>query len=390
MKAVGSQVAKGRAIDRQPRAAYVHVPFCRHHCGYCNFTVVAGRDGLAEAYLEALARELSWLLAPRDVDSLFIGGGTPTHLPLRLLDRLLELATRWFVPQLGCEFTVEANPGDVSDEVVGVLADRGVTRLSLGAQSLNRTKLRVLERDHEPDDVRSAVERARPRIGSVSLDLIFAAPNETLDEWQCDLEGGIELAPHHISTYGLTYERGTTFYGRLIKGELVSADEERQREMYLLAIDRLTAAGFEHYEVSNFARSGHRCRHNESTWLGRGYYAAGAGAARYVDGRRETNHRSTTTYLHRVLSGQSPVAESETLGPEDRARELLVLGMRRREGVERRWFHTESGFTLDELFGPSLAEFVSRGLLEDTGRKVRLSREGLLVSDAMWPAILRS
>jgi len=274
--------------------------------------------------------------------------------------------------------------------VVGVLAERGVTRISLGAQSLNRAKLRVLERDHEPADVRNAVERARPHIGSVSLDLIFAAPNESLDDWRADLEGAVALAPDHVSAYGLTYERGTTFYGRLIRGDLVRTDEEREREMYLAAVDRLSAAGFEHYEVSNFARFGHRCRHNESTWLGGSYYAAGAGAARYVDGRRETNHRSTTTYLHRVLSGQSPVAESETLGPEDRARELLVLGMRRREGVERRWFHTESGFTLDELFGPAVTEFVSRGLLEDTGTHVRLSREGLLVSDAMWPTILRT
>ncbi len=309
---------------------------------------------------------------------------------MRLLDRLLELATSWFVPQSGCEITVEANPGDVSAEVVGVLAGRGVTRLSLGAQSLNRAKLLVLERDHDPDDVRSAVDRARPHIGSVSLDLIFAAPGETLDDWRADLEGAIELTPDHISTYGLTYERGTTFYGRLLKGELVRNDDEQEREMYLTAVDRLTAAGFEHYEVSNFARPGHRCRHNESTWLGRGYFAVGAGAARYVDGRRETNHRSTTTYLHRVLSGQSPVAESELLGPEDRARELLVLGMRRREGVERAWFREQSGFTLDELFGPSLAEYVSRGLLEDTGTQVRLSREGLLVSDAMWPIILRT
>ncbi|MBI2826024.1 MAG: radical SAM family heme chaperone HemW [Planctomycetia bacterium] len=373
-----------------PRAAYLHVPFCRHHCGYCNFTVVAGRDDLISRYLEAIDRELSALDSPREVDTLFVGGGTPTHLPPDALERLLGTVRGWFVPAPGHEFTVEANPADLTAEKTQVLAAHGVTRVSLGAQSFDAEKLRRLERDHEPGDIARAVELARVADLRVSLDLIFAAPHETLAGWRRDLEEAIAIGPDHISTYGLTYERGTTFWGRLARGEVARLDEELEREMYVAAIERLTAAGFEHYEVSNFAQPGQRCRHNEVYWVGAEYYAAGPGAARYVGGRRETNHRSTTAWLSRVLAGESPVAEQETLAPEDRAREALVLGLRRLAGVERGDFAARTGYDVDALAGAALPDFVARGLLADDGRTVRLTREGLLVSDALWPKFLRA
>jgi oxygen-independent coproporphyrinogen-3 oxidase len=374
---------------REPRAAYIHVPFCRHHCGYCNFTVVAGRDDLVDQYVVALDRELAGLGGPRTVETLFIGGGTPTHLPPASLERLLSTVRRWFVLTNGGEFSVEANPIDVSPEVVRILADHGVTRISIGAQSFAPDTLQKLERDHGPAEIVNAVTVARTISLDVSLDLIFAAPDETMVRWQADLDQALQLAPDHISTYGLTYERGTTFWGRLTRGDLARADEGVEREMYLTAIDTLAAAGFEHYEVSNFARPGHRCRHNEVYWAGQSYFAAGPGAARYVAGRRETNHRSTTTWLRRVMAGESPVAEQETLDAVDRAREMLVLGLRRLAGVDREEFRSRAGFAVDELGGEALQGFVDRGLLEDTGHTVRLSRAGLLVSDALWPKLLR-
>ncbi|HVU88869.1 MAG TPA: radical SAM family heme chaperone HemW [Pirellulales bacterium] len=372
-----------------PRAAYIHVPFCRHHCGYCNFTVVAGRDDLIEQFLAAIERELSVLETPRAVDTLFIGGGTPTHLPPPALGKLLAIIRRWFALAGGGEFSVEANPADISPEIVGGLVEHGVTRVSLGAQSFNTDKLKVLERDHGPDTIRAAVEDLRAANVQVSLDLIFAAPGETLAGWQDDLAQAMALAPDHVSTYGLTFERGTTFWGRRARGELRSADEELERDMYLTAIDTLTGAGFEHYEVSNFARPGHRCRHNEVYWAGEEYYAAGPGAARYVGGRREMNHRSTTTWIKRVLAGESPVAESETLSPEDRAREGLVLALRRREGIARDEFAARFGYSIGALGGASLTDFTAHGLIEDDGRTLRLSRAGLLVSDALWSKLLR-
>lgn len=372
-----------------PRAAYIHVPFCAHRCGYCNFTLIAGRDDLISAYLNALDRELTLLESPRPVETLFIGGGTPTHLAPDQLEQLLSIVRRWFLLAAGGEFSIEANPFGFDFDRVKILAEFGVTRLSLGAQSFNAEKLKLLERDHSPAEIARCVELARRRLSSVSLDLIFGTPGETLDVWRRDLASALELTPDHVSTYGLTFERGTIFWSRLAHGRLARLDEELERTMYAEAIDSLGAAGYEHYEVSNFARPGQRCRHNEIYWAAEEYFAAGPGAARYIAGRRETNHRSTTTWLKRVLAGESPVAESETLSPEDRAREALVLGLRRMEGIDRREFAARTGFEVDALVGRELARFFELGLCCDRSGRVGLTREGLFVSDAIWPAFLR-
>jgi putative oxygen-independent coproporphyrinogen III oxidase len=372
-----------------PRAAYIHVPFCVHRCGYCNFTLIAGRDDLIEQYLIALERELSLVDGRRPVETLFIGGGTPTHLPPAALERLLSIVRERFELAPGGEFSVEANPFGFDADRVKILAEQGVTRVSLGAQSFRPEKLRLLERDHRPSDIARSVELARSAALSVSLDLIFGAPGETLANWQSDLSAALRLEPDHVSTYGLTFERGTTFWNRLSHGRIERLDEELERAMYAEAIDALGGAGFEHYEVSNFALPGHRCRHNEIYWAADEYYAAGPGAARYLGGRREMNHRSTTTWLKRVLANQSPVAESETLSPEDRAREALVLGLRRLEGVDRRLFAARTGYDIDALIGRELPMLIDLGLLADSGNRLRLTREGLFVSDAIWPKFLR-
>lgn len=372
-----------------PPSAYVHVPFCARRCGYCNFSVVAGRGELVPRYLAALERELAGLGEPQDVATLYVGGGTPTQLAPGDLERLLELVRGWFRPLEGAEVTVEANPADVTPELVALLVRYGVNRVSLGAQSLHTGKLRVLERDHTPDDVRRAVELLRAHITSLSLDLIFSAPGERLEDWAADVHAALRLAPDHLSTYGLTIERGTTFYGRWLRGKIHRPDEETEAAMYELAVDAIGAAGFEHYEVSNFARPGFRSRHNEAYWTGRDYLAAGPGAARYISGCREVNHRSTFTWMARLFAGESPVAEREQLEPEDRAREALVLGLRRLEGIERHAFAQRTGFELDTLAGPSLRRHVQWGLMVDDGRRIRLSRRGLLVSDSLWPEYLR-
>ena len=371
------------------KSAYIHVPFCRHRCGYCNFTLVAGRDDLIDGYLQALEREMSWLEMPRPVNTLFFGGGTPTHLPPRDLQRLFEIASRWFPREAGGELSIEANPLDLASERVAILQRAGVTRVSLGAQSFHPRKLELLERDHQPDDIVRATQAARSFAQSVSLDLIFGVPGETIDDWRRDLEATLALQPDHVSTYGLTFEKGTAFWNRLSHGELVRIDEDLERQMYELAIDTLTAAGYEHYEVSNFARPDHRCRHNENYWLGGSYYAAGPGAARYLAGRRETNHRSTTTYIARVLSGQSPITESEQLEPEDAARERLVFALRRLEGIDLDDFATQTGFAVSDLVGRTLPELIDLGLLEQHDKRLKLTRRGLLVSDAIWPRFLR-
>lgn len=372
----------------EPRSAYIHVPFCAHRCGYCNFTVIAGRDDLAEPYLRAIELELNQLERPHPVDTLFIGGGTPTQLSAVQLRRLLKLALHWFPLRQNYEFTVEANPSDLNEEKSDVLLDAGVNRISLGVQSFHPDKLARLERDHNVEQILAAVELAR-RFASFSLDLIFGAPGESRIDWERDVESAIELRPHHISAYGLTFEKGTTFWSRLNRGALQPCDEEEERHRYLFAIERITRGGFQHYEVSNFALPGHQSRHNETYWSGREYHAVGPGASRYVDGCRETNHRSTVAYLKKVLNGESPVAEAEQLSPEDRARESLVFGLRRMAGVERAEFAKRFGYSIDLLAGGELARLSAQGLLECDDRTVRLTNEGLLISDSIWPLFLR-
>lgn len=376
------------SIAATPRAAYVHVPFCRHRCGYCNFTLVAGRDDLVGDYLRAIAAEIAASEGSDEVDTLYFGGGTPTYLKPDQFRQLTKSVLRRHPLALGHEFTVEANPADVDPPMIDTLASLGVTRLSLGGQSFRTAKLQLLERDHEADDIRRVVAAARDAQMQVALDLIFATPGETLNEWAADLEAAIALEPEHVSTYGLTFERGTAFWGRRLRGELAEVDEELQRDMYALAIDRLAAAGYEQYEVSNFARPGCRSRHNQVYWSGDGYFGYGPGAARYINGVRETNHRSTTTYLNRVLASESPVAEREELSSESRARELLVFGLRRIDGVSRRQFRVRTGFECDDLVSAPLRKFVELGLLTDDGEQIRITREGLFVSDAMWPDML--
>jgi oxygen-independent coproporphyrinogen-3 oxidase len=371
-----------------PRAAYVHVPFCRHRCGYCNFTLVAGRDDLIGDYRRAIELEVRQLGRPHDVDTLYFGGGTPSHLSPLQLRQLASVVVKWHPLAPGYEWTVEANPADVDAAMIDTLSAMGVTRLSIGAQSFRSEKLRLLERDHDALRIQAAVELAKRAGMHVALDLIFGAPGEALDEWRADLDAAIALEPDHVSTYGLTFERGTAFWSRRLRGELGEVDEELGRAMYALAIDRLSAAGFEHYEVSNFARPECRSRHNQTYWSGESYFAYGPGAARYVDGVRETNHRSTTKYLQRVLTGNSPVAEREQLSSEARARELLVFGLRRMEGVSRCEFRDRTSIEIDALAVGALQKFVKLGLLVDDGERIRLSRDGLFVSDSLWPELL--
>ncbi len=368
-------------IFAEPRAAYIHVPFCAHRCGYCDFTLVAGRDDLADDYLRGLEFDLRQLERPREVDTLFFGGGTPTHLAPDKLARLLKLAREWLRLTPGDEFSVEANPFGLTDEKINLLADAGVNRISLGVQSFDADVLKLLERDHRESDVVSAVDRVGRRIANVSLDLIFGVPGQSLDLWRETLRKAIALEPTHLSTYGLTFEKGTAFWTRRTKGQLQQLPDELERQMYEVTMDELASAGFEHYEISNFARENFRCRHNQTYWQALPYFGFGPGAARYLNGRRETNHRSTSTWLKRVLSRQSGIAMSEELTPEHRAREAIVLGLRQLDGVLRDRFREVTGFDLNVLSSPVIAKQVAAGNIEDFRDGIRFTRQGLFVAD---------
>jgi oxygen-independent coproporphyrinogen-3 oxidase len=371
-----------------PRAAYIHVPFCAHHCGYCDFAVATGQDHLIELYLDALATELATLGTPRPVRTLFLGGGTPTYLSAAQLERLLAAALRWLPLEEGHEFTVEANPDTLDSDKVRVLADHGVTRASLGAQSFHPHLLRVLEREHDPGHVARAVECVRQRIAQVSLDLIFGVPGQTEAEWRADLAQALDLRPDHVSTYGLTYEKGTRLWKQRQRGRLQPLGEEEELTLYRAAIDTLEAAGFEHYEISNFARPDRRSRHNQVYWANEAYFGFGMGAARYVLGRRELNTRDLRGYIRRVLSGEPATFQSEELGPAERARETMAVQLRRAEGIDRAAFRVQTGFDLDAVAGEAIARHVELGLLADVGGQVHLTRAGKYVADAVIERLL--
>lgn len=371
-----------------PRSVYVHVPFCRHRCGYCDFSLLAGRDDLFERYFLTMACELKRVPVPLALDTLYLGGGTPSHLGPAGLRRLFNLLHGPLVPVGTAEITMEANPIDVTGSLAALAKGFGVTRFSLGAQSLDAATLRSLDRDHSPDDVRQATATLLGAGLSVSVDLLIAAPGQSLAAVEQDLEAVIALGVQHVSVYCLTWEKGTQFDALRAQGILSVADESIERAMFEATIDRLEAAGFEHYEVSNFARPGFRCRHNEAYWDCRPWEAFGPGAARYDGRERITNHRSTTGWMTRVLEGQDFTGDRDAMTPEEAARERVVVGLRRRDGLDREDFRAASGLALDTIAGAAIVAWVADGLATDDGQRVRLTREGLLLSDALWQRVL--
>jgi oxygen-independent coproporphyrinogen-3 oxidase len=372
-----------------PEAAYVHVPFCAHHCGYCDFAVAVGQDDAIEGYLDALEIELSGLQAPHPVRTLFFGGGTPTYLPHRPLERLLSMMQRWLPLLPDHEFSVEANPSGLDMEKIDLLRACGVNRLSLGVQSFQPRLLEILERDHRPADVPRVLDLIRPRIANFSCDLIFGVPGQTMEQWRDDIEQVLALGPMHVATYGLTYEKGTRLWKQRERGQIAALDEETEYSFYMHAMQTLESAGFAHYEISNFARPGCACRHNQVYWANHAYLGFGVGAARYVNGIRELNTRDLRTYIKRLQAGRTPTFQSECLPPRDRAVETIAVQLRRSRGIERNEFARQTGFALDDLVGPKLLDLAAQALLDDDGATVTLTRRGKCLADAVVETLMR-
>ncbi|MEZ6047009.1 MAG: radical SAM family heme chaperone HemW [Planctomycetaceae bacterium] len=368
----------------RPRAAYIHVPFCIHRCGYCDFTLVAGRDDLMDDYLTALEIELKQQVQSRQtIDTLFLGGGTPSHLTIPALRRLFQLLKDWFELSPGYEFSIEVNPAELPAEKMDLFKEAGINRISLGLQSFDDQILKTLERDHQRQDIEEVVTLLKERFTNISFDLIFGVPGESLALWKETLELAISLGPQHISTYGLTFEKGTDFWKRRERGDLDQQPEEVEQEMYRVAMEVLPQAGYQQYEISNFARSGFECRHNQVYWNGYSYYGAGPGAARYLNGVRTTNHRSVLTWLKRTLAGESGDGESEELSLEEKARELAVIQLRTIPGIPLEPFRKRSGYDLFDLAGAEICKYESAGWLEVTESHVRLTRAGRFVADTL-------
>lgn len=325
-----------RLADRaaQWRSVYVHIPFCRAVCPYCDFAVVAGGADSFDRYVAAVVTEIgrSPSLGGR-IDAVHIGGGTPTSLDPPRLGTILEAIDRHFGLAEGAEIAIEANPEDVDRVSAAALARLGVDRVSLGVQSFDPAVLRELGRTHSPQRAREAVEASLESFRSVSIDLILGTPGESVAAWQASVVEALELGIHHLSTYALTVERGTPL-SRAVAAGAPGPDPDDQAEKWELATSAAAAAGMYRYEVSNHARPGHHSRYNLATWAQASYAGVGLGAHRHIGGERSWNVRRLDRYLERVEQGMDPTAGRERREGWAREVERVMLGIRRSAGVE--------------------------------------------------------
>lgn len=368
-----------------PRGVYVHVPFCFHKCHYCDFYSFVDSRGQQPAFVARLEAEIDAAASylGGTLDTIFIGGGTPTLLGPGAWRGLLARLTTTLPWRAGGEITIEANPETLSAELADTLAAGGVNRISIGAQSFDPRLLRALERHHDPASVERSVTIARRAgIGDVNLDLIFGIPGQSVDGFRADLDAALDLKPTHLSCYGLMYEPNTPLTKKLHAGLVNRVDEDDEAAMYELALDRLEQAGFTRYEVSNWARPGHECRHNLLYWRNESWWPLGPSAAGHATGVRWKNVPHLGEYL--AVSPLPPITDVERLDGDGRAGEILMLGLRLTEGVpiDR----------LEELLNPGRRAAIARhrdnGLLEQSGGRLRLTRRGLLLADSVIADVL--
>ena len=369
-----------------PRAAYVHVPFCRTKCLYCDFNTYAGKDRLIPEYVAALATEIKRATAAcagLPLRSVYFGGGTPSLLTIAQLRRLLEALRRGAGIAPDAEVTLEANPGTFGRAYVEGLAQHGVNRLSLGVQSLDDETLRRLARTHNAAQALDAVRQARAaEIASVNLDLIYGLPWQTLETWREHLRRALETEPDHVSLYALMVEEGTPLATLVSRGRWDVPDEDRVAEMYEAALPVLRAAGFTHYEVSNWARPGHESRHNLVYWRNEAYLGCGAGAHAYVGGVRSWNARAIEEYVRRVTSGTDAREGSETLADDARLGETAALALRLPvEGLDYARIRQRFGIDPREHWADELRDLTAAGVLDVTDERATIRESALLVNN---------
>jgi len=382
---------------------YIHIPYCTQKCPYCDFNSWGvGFEVPEQEYTNALLSEIRLyadVLASRTLDTVYLGGGTPSLFSPQSVGAVVEALCR-AAPSVaaGLEVTVEANPESVDVEKLAGYRAAGVNRVSVGVQSLSPRKLGLLGRRTSPDDIRRAVDAvSEAGIVNVNIDLIFATPGETLEEWEHDLEGAVALGPTHFSCYGLTVEEGTPFWSLARRGLLHLPDEEASRAMLLLAVTLLARRGYERYEISNFARPGYECRHNLLYWRGEDYLGLGAGAHSHLRStdvgetrgspRRWSNVRNPRLYMEKAVRGEPPVAARERLDAAQVADETLLMGLRLAEGVSITDLRSRTGLRPDP---ERIAHLVREGFLRMEGDRLSLSDEGFLLADAVIERVCRS
>lgn len=375
---------------------YIHIPFCVEKCGYCAFVSARARPGEIESYHELLLREMRLAVEEHEsvppLDSIYFGGGTPSLMQPRQVSGIIDLAAELFSLSPQAEITLEANPGTIGRERLQDFRAAGVNRLSLGVQSFDDVMLRRLGRVHDSAQARHAFREARlAGFGNIGIDLIHGLPGQTLSGWGEELRQALALSPEHISVYGLTVEEGTPFALRYPEDCTEIPDQDRSAEMFETADAVLVEAGFEHYEIANYARAGYRSRHNSGYWRRDGYLGLGVAAhslLRREHGCRFSNHDTPEEYGLELTAGRLPRRDQHLLTLEDAMAEFMFLGLRLADGVLAEDFKREFGLPLRSVYGTVIDELLRTGLLQQERGALRLTRRALLLSNRVFARFL--
>jgi oxygen-independent coproporphyrinogen-3 oxidase len=375
------------------KAAYLHIPFCEHICHYCDFNKVFLKGQPVDEYIKALDQEISMTLNqyPTDkLDTIFVGGGTPTSLNEQQLEQFCESINRNLPMNENIEFTFEANPGDLSKTKLQILKDAGVNRISLGVQTFNDELLKKIGRAHRAKDVFQSIENIK-RLGfaNISIDLIFSLPTQTLTDFKESLTEAFSLDITHYSAYSLIIEPKTVFYNLMQKGKLPTPGEDTEAAMYELLMEEMEQHGFKQYEISNFSKPGFESKHNMTYWNNDDYYGFGAGAHSYLTGKRRSNIGPVKKYLDQINKGKMPLFQEHQVTITEQMEEEMFLGLRKTAGVSILRFFDKFGNDPRQLFKNEIADLMKKGWLEVNQEQIYLSRTGRLLGNEVFQAFLR-
>lgn len=373
-------------------AAYLHIPFCDHICFYCDFNKVFLEGQPVDEYVEATIQEMALMkerYPEKEVTTFYIGGGTPTTLSEKQLDRLFTGIQNYYPIDSVTEFTVEANPESVSLEKFKVMRDHGVNRISMGVQSFNNDLLKKIGRIHTSEQVYRCVDDAHEAgFENISIDLIFRLPNQTYEDFEDSLKKALELDLPHYSIYSLILENKTIFYNLMRQGKLPLPSEDEEADMYELAIQTMEAAGRKQYEISNYSKPGFESQHNLTYWNNDSYFGFGAGSHGYIDGSRYINHGPIQHYLAPLKKKESPIIYQNTLTTREKIEEEMILGMRRMKGIQRSHFKQKYKLEIEDLYGDVLEKLLKEELIEIQEDHIRLTHQGTFLGNEVFRSFL--
>ena len=371
---------------------YIHIPFCRQKCLYCDFPSWAGKEGQMQKYVDALTKEIrnrGQEYPDAEVVSVFFGGGTPTTLEISMLEQLMQAVFENWNIAADAEITTEANPGTLGKEMADALKKMGFNRLSMGVQAWQNRLLKELGRIHTIESFQENFKAVRDAgFENVNTDLMFALPNQSMKDWQETVKNIVEMNPEHISAYSLILEEGTPFYDKYERGELSPAEEELDREMYHWAVEYLAKMGYEQYEISNFAKKGRQSRHNRIYWQAEEYLGMGLGSHSYMNGERFHNIYDLQEYIKADGDVSLLKEDIEVSTEEDALAEFMFLGLRLAEGVSFERFRERFGQEMKNIYGNQIMELVKDGLLDEDEKGIRLTRRGVDISNYVFEKFL--